>query len=400
MVVQANPSPLLLKQQQLAEALQQRQVLKRYRRRSISDSAQSVNCTIDGKQYLAFTSNDYLGLANHPAVIKRFCDAANQWGVGSGSAHLVNGHSRLHHQLEDDLAAFTGRDRVLLFSTGYMANIGIINALLDRHDVLYQDKLNHASLLDAGLMSRASVKRFKHADTFHLQQLMSSSVNQFSIVATDGVFSMDGDIAPLDRLATIAVENNAWLLLDDAHGFGVVGKTGAGCAEHYQLDQSALPIVMGTLGKAFGVFGAFVAGSELLIETLIQQARSYVYTTAPPPAVAAAASESLRLFKTESWRRDKLNQLIEHFTRGAIELNLPLMSSRTAIQPLVAGTDERALSWSQSLKEKGLLVSAIRPPTVPEGEARLRVTLSAEHEFYHIDQLLDALSQLPELNHA
>ena len=368
-----------------------------YRRTLLADSPQQPHMIINGQAMLTFCSNDYLGLANHPDVIRAFQQAANTYGVGSGAAHLVNGHSRPHQQLEEALAAFTGRDSALLFSTGYMANLGVANALLtSRHDVIYQDRLNHASLVDAGLLSGAKRVRYAHNDTTQLQARLQAqtdpSVTQ--LIVTDGVFSMDGDVAPVTDLARVAQAHQAWLMVDDAHGFGVLGKTGAGLLEAHGLDQDAVPILMATLGKALGTAGAFVAGSRDLIEYLKQSARTWIYTTAQPPAVAAATLASLQLLETESWRREHLHDLIQQFRHGAAQLGLPLMPSDTAIQPLLIGSSEQTLAISQQLAQRGLLVTAIRPPTVPANTARLRITLSAAHSTADVARLLDALQQI------
>ena len=363
-----------------------------YRQRRVVSTPQGPELVVDGKPMLGFCSNDYLGLANHPEIISAMQRGAEQYGVGGGAAHLVNGHSAAHHALEQELAEFTGRPRALLFSTGYMANQGVITALLGRSDTIYEDRLNHASLIDGGLLSRANFKRFAHSDMATLSQQMRSQESGEAMVAVDGVFSMDGDIAPLPELAKICRDRSAWLMVDDAHGIGVLGESGAGTLEHLSLGVDDVPILMGTLGKALGTFGAFVAGSEELIETLIQQSRSYIYTTASPPALAEATRASLRLIKQESWRRERLQDLVRRFRAGAEQLGLPLMSSETPIQPLLAGSSEQALAWSRRLEEQGILVSAIRPPTVPEGSARLRVTLSASHTDEHIDRLLEALA--------
>jgi 8-amino-7-oxononanoate synthase len=379
----------------LAEDLKARRAADLYRSRRIAESPQQPEMLVDGRPMLAFCSNDYLGLANHPEVVSALQRGAEHYGVGSGAAHLINGHSRPHHLLEAALAEFTGRPRALLFSTGYMANLGVISALLGRGDSLFQDRLNHASLLDAGLLARASLKRYRHRDPAHLQQQLADTGAGVRLIATDGVFSMDGDIAPLPELAELARSHAAWLLVDDAHGLGVMGEGGQGSLNHHRLGLEEVPILMGTLGKAFGTFGAFVAGSEALIESLIQQARSYVYTTALPPALAEASRVSLRLVREESWRRERLRRLIERFRREAAQLGLPLMDSRTPIQPLLAGSAQQAARWSRQLAGEGILVTAIRPPTVPEGSARLRVTLSAAHRDEQLTRLLDALARLP-----
>ncbi len=346
---------------------------------------------------LSFCSNDYLGLANHPDVIAAFQRGAERWGVGSGAAHLVNGHSAAHHALEEALAEFTGQPRALLFSTGYMANLGVITALAGRGDIILEDRLNHASLLDGAQLSRATLRRYPHADTAELDRRFGSDKPR--MIVTDGVFSMDGDLAPLPALTRIARQIGAWLLVDDAHGLGVLGRGGRGSLDHFGLTPDRTTILMGTLGKAFGTFGAFVAGTEDLIETLIQHARSYIYTTATPPALAEATRASLNLAEREDWRRERLRALIARFRQGASQLGLPLTDSMTPIQPLLIGTAARALTWSQRLETSGILVGAIRPPTVPEGTARLRITLSAAHAEADVDRLLDALALLPRQTH-
>jgi 8-amino-7-oxononanoate synthase len=363
-----------------------------YRSRRIIDSPQGINLICDGKAVVNFCSNDYLGLANHPGVINAFKSAADKYGVGSGSAHLICGHSSAHHALEEELAAFTGRDRALLFSTGYMANMGAISALVGRGDTVLEDRLNHASLLDGGLLSGAKFKRYAHADTDHLDKLLEKAEGD-KLIVTDGVFSMDGDTAPLQALSDTAKKHSAWVMVDDAHGLGVLGDNGGGILEQTGLKQDNVQVLVGTLGKAFGTFGAFVAGSEELIETLIQKARPYIYTTALPPAIAEATRTSLKIIQMESWRREKLRKLTEYFRVGAGQLNLPLMASTSPIQPLLLGQTEKAVAVSNSLLKQGFLVSAIRPPTVPTNAARLRVTFSAQHEEHQIDQLLDALAK-------
>ncbi|MTI14225.1 8-amino-7-oxononanoate synthase [Sansalvadorimonas verongulae] len=375
----------------LDSVLQERRIQSLYRRRRTVDGPQQPNLVVDGKERLAFCSNDYLGLANHPEVIRSFQKAANEYGVGGGASHLISGHSRAHHRLEEELAAFTGRPRVLLFSTGYMANLGVISALLGKGDAVFQDRLNHASLLDAGQLSGARFQRYLHCDPQSLVKKLERSEGRRKLVVSDGVFSMDGNIAPLKELAEVAHSHNAWLMVDDAHGFGSVGQGGRGVADLFDMGMGELPILMGTLGKGFGTSGAFVAGSEALIETLIQFARSYIYTTAMPPAVAEATRTSLRLLQTEDWRRERLQTLIQQFRSGCEQLGLELMDSHTPVQPIMVGSAEKALSLSESLEQQGILVTAIRPPTVPKGASRLRVTLSASHSEAHIDQLLIAL---------
>lgn len=383
--------------QQLAKNLADRKTAGRYRQQRTRLGEQGVEVIIDGKQLLSFCSNDYLGLASHPALKKAFIDAVEQDGVGAGAAHLLTGHSQYHQQLEEQLADFMGQQRALLFSSGYQANIGVIDGLMTRGDCILQDKLNHASLLDGGRLSLAEQLRYQHNDMQALQRrLQQSEKAAHRLIVTDGVFSMDGDIAPLPELISLAKQHSTAVMIDDAHGLGVLGKQGRGTVEHYQIEQQNMPIIMGTFGKAFGTAGAFVAADEEVIDTLIQQARSYVYTTAQPAAIAAATLASLRLVQDENWRRDKLQTLIRQFKVGAAELGLKLIDSNTAIQPILVGDDEQAITIGKQLEEKGLLVGVIRPPTVPEGSARLRITLSANHSEQQVKQLLDGL----ELVHA
>ncbi|MDH5660745.1 MAG: 8-amino-7-oxononanoate synthase [Gammaproteobacteria bacterium] len=379
---------------ELQHELEQRRANHLYRSRKLLQSPQSVEPIIDGKKVLSFCSNDYLGLANHPEVIKSFKHAANQYGVGSGSAHLVSGHSIEHHALEEELADFMGTERALLFSTGYMANIGVISALCVRHSEIYEDKLNHASLLDAALLSRAKRIRYPHLDIEHLENRLVGSDNNNKFIVSDGVFSMDGDLAPLNTLVTLANKNKATLMIDDAHGIGVLGEKGKGVIEQFGIETKQVPVLIGTLGKAFGTAGAFVAGSDDLIETLIQKSRSYIFTTAMPAAIAAATRKSLQLLEKETWRREKLQTLVRQFRAGAAELNLTLVDSMTAIQPVIVGSSEQTLDFSEKLLEQNILISAIRPPTVPEGTARLRVTFSAAHTEEHVDKLLTVLSEV------
>ena len=349
---------------------------------------------MDGKPCLNFCSNDYLGLANHPQVVSAFQQGLSRYGAGSGASHLVCGHSAAHEELEEALAHFSGRPRALLFSTGYMANLGVVQALAGRGDGVYEDRLNHASLLDAALLSRAALHRFRHRDAADLAERLAAQQKGRKLVAVDGVFSMDGDLSPLPELAAAAARHDAWLMVDDAHGLGVLGERGAGSVEHSALGTAEVPILMGTLGKALGVAGAFVAGSETLVETLLQFARTSIYTTALPPAQAAAVLAALRLVsKEEAWRREQLHQRVRYFREKAAA-HLPLAPSETPIQPLVVGASDRSLELAQKLLAKGLWITAIRPPTVPEGTARLRITLSAAHSEAHIDRLLAALAAL------
>lgn len=378
---------------ELRDALEKRKQQGLYRRRLVTQSAQGVHNFINGRHVLSFCSNDYLGLANHPEIKQAFVQATEQYGVGSGSAHLVNGHSQLHHDCELILADFTGRDRALLFSTGYMANLAITSALMGRNDVIFQDKLNHASLIDAAKLSDAKFLRYQHNDLTRLKHLLNQNdTEKRRLIMTDAVFSMDGDKVDAKSLSELSSECKSWLMLDDAHGFGVLGTNGAGLCEELNLTQNDVPILMGTLGKAVGVSGAFVTGSAELIETMIQNSRSYIYTTASPPATAAAIMQSIKIIQQESWRREKLFELISYFKQQSAQLDCELMPSDTAIQPIVIGDNHKTLELASNLFEQGIHVTAIRPPTVPENTARLRITLSAEHEKQDVDVLIKALS--------
>jgi 8-amino-7-oxononanoate synthase len=377
--------------ERLSEALDRRNREGLYRHRLTLESSQGPIIRMAGSQYINFCSNDYLGLAAHPKVIEGLRAAATRYGVGSGASHLVCGHSAPHHELEEALAEFTGRPRALLFSSGYMANTGILTTLLQRGDHVFEDRLNHASLLDGGLHSGARFQRFPHNDVAALETKLQGAQGP-RLVVVDGVFSMDGDTAPLAELADVCKQQDAWLMVDDAHGFGVLGERGVGSTEAAGLDASSVPVLMATLGKALGTAGAFVAGSELLIESLVQQCRNYIYTTAIPPAVAAASLVALRLLWEESWRREHLAELVARFRRGAQQLDLPLLPSQSAIQPLLVGDATQAVQLSEQLRDKGLLISAIRPPTVPVGASRLRITLSAAHSLEQVDSLLQGLA--------
>ncbi len=365
-----------------------------YRTRRVGKGPTGRYAVVEGRRCLSFCSNDYLGLANHPAVVSALRAGAERWGVGSGASHLISGHTAAHHALEEELADFLGRERVLLFSTGYMANLGVVTALCGRRDTVLEDRLNHASLLDAALLSGARLRRYPHREVAAARRRLAAVRGGRVLLVTDGLFSMDGDLAPLPQLAALAQEEDAWLMVDDAHGIGVLGRGGRGCLERFGLSPAEVPVLVGTLGKAFGVFGAFVAGSETVVETLIQRARSYIYTTALPPAVAEAARAGLALIREEPWRRERLHTLIRRFRRGARQLGQGLLPSETPIQPLPVGDSRRVLRIGEALREKGIWVGAIRPPTVPRGSARLRITLSACHTEEDVDRLLDALEQV------
>ncbi|MEN5125834.1 8-amino-7-oxononanoate synthase [Pseudomonas alloputida] len=384
----------------LAARLAERRAANLYRQRPLLESPQGPEVVVDGQRLLAFCSNDYLGLANHPEVIAAWQAGAERWGVGGGASHLVVGHSTPHHQVEEALAELTGRPRALLFSTGYMANLGAITALVGQGDTVLQDRLNHASLLDGGLLSGARFNRYLHNDPASLASRLDKAVGN-TLVVTDGVFSMDGDLADLPALANVARARGAWLMVDDAHGLGTLGAQGGGIVEHFGLGVDDVPVLIGTLGKACGTAGAFVAGSEALIEALVQFARPYIYTTSQPPALACATLKSLELLRRETWRREHLAALIRQFREGAQQLGLQLMDSPTPIQPIVIGDSAQALRLSRLLRERGLLVTAIRPPTVPAGSARLRVTLSAAHSEAQVQLLLNALAECyPQLENA
>ncbi len=380
----------------LHKELQQRKTDHLYRKRRISDGPQQPEMIIDGKDVISFCSNDYLGLANHPEVKAAFINGIEQYGAGSGAAHLINGHSRAHHALEDELAEFTGYPRALLFSTGYMANLGLAQALVGKGDTVLEDRLNHASLLDGGLLSGARLMRYQHNDADDLDVKLASRKQGEKLVLTDGVFSMDGDIAEVPALVNICNKHDAWFMVDDAHGFGVLGDNGKGTLEHFGVSTEDVPVYMATLGKALGTAGAFIAGSDELIETLIQKARTYVYTTASPPALAEATRASLNIIKSTPQQRQQLNDNIQYFRNCCYQTGVELMDSQTAIQPVIIGDTQATVEMSEQLLTQGILITAIRPPTVPEGTARLRITLSAAHSHVHIDKLVSALNAVKQ----
>lgn len=365
----------------------------RKRARRVLESPQGARVTVDGRDYIAFCSNDYLGLAAHPALIEAAREGATRFGVGAGASHLILGHATAHHELEQRLAAFVGLPRALLFSAGYLANIGVVTALVGREDAVFADRLNHASLNDAALLARASFKRYPHLDLATLDRLLAGSTARRKLVLTDAVFSMDGDIAPVPELIALCERHDAWLLLDDAHGFGVLGRQGRGVLAHFDASSPRV-IYMATLGKAAGVFGAFVAAQAEVIDWLLQRARSYVYTTATPPLLAHALQKSLDLIEREAWRRERLMEVIYVLKQELILKHWRLLPSVSAIQPLVIGANEEAMAASQALARDGLLVPAIRPPTVPQGTARLRISLSAGHEVRDVERLAAALNAL------
>ena len=361
------------------------------RRRRTLDAPCGPEAMIEGRRIVAFCSNDYLGLANHPALVAATQTAAGRWGVGSGASHAVSGHLRPHAELEERLAAFVGRERALYFTTGYMANLAVAPTLVGRDDAIFADKLNHASLIDAALLARAEHVRYAHGDVDALARRLEQSRARRKLILTDAVFSMDGDLAPLPELFELAERFDAWLVVDDAHGFGVLGPGGRGSLAHFDLPPSPRLILMGTLGKAAGVAGAFVAGDQRVIEWLMQRARSYIFTTAASPILAAALLASLELIAAGDERRAQLQGLIVQLREGLSSLPWRLLPSPTAIQPLLIGGNEAAVRLAGRLFERGLWVPAIRPPTVPAGTARLRISLSAAHRESQIDDLIAAL---------
>jgi len=377
-------------EQELAQELAAREAqgLRRVRRRL--DSPQRARVEVDGRPCIAFCSNDYLGLAADPRLAAAARESLMLHGVGAGASHLILGHSRAHQALEEALAAFSGYPAALLFSTGYMANLGAISALVGRGDAVFADRLNHASLNDAALLSRATFRRYPHNDLDALERLLATTPARRRLVAADAVFSMDGDIAPVPELLALCERHDALLYLDDAHGFGVLGEQGRGTLSHFGVSSSRI-VYMATLGKAAGVSGAFVAASELVVETLLQNARTYTYTTAAPPLLAHTLLASLELIPREEPRRAQLRARIAQLREGLAGLPWQLLPSQTPIQPLIVGDNAAALELSARLAEQDILVPAIRPPTVPPGTARLRISLSSDHSDADVACLVAAL---------
>ena len=364
-----------------------------HRSRRLLDSPQGAHVRVDDRDYLSFCSNDYLGLASDPRIAEAAAESIRHFGLGAGASHLVSGHHRIHDDLERALAKFVGLPRALLFSAGYLANLSVVTILAGRSSDVFADRLNHASLNDAMILSRAKCKRYAHCDLAALESMLAGSDAADKIVVTDAVFSMDGDIAPLSGIARLCERYGAWLVVDDAHGFGVLGAKGAGALTHFGLDSAHIAYV-GTLGKAAGVSGAFVAGSEQLIELLIQCARTYIYTTASPPPLAAALMKSVEIMQSEDWRRERLVDLAARLSRRLELRNWRLAASQTAIQPLIVGENSETVRLSDALATAGILVPAIRPPTVPKGSARLRISLSAAHTEADVDLLIETLQRV------
>ena len=387
-----------MKRQPLEPTLEdiERQHLRRRRAtvEAYPEKGSHAQVIVDSRRLVDFSSNDYLGLAAHPALAAAMAECAARCGAGSGASHLISGHGQEHAALEEELAAFTGRPRALLFSTGYMANLGVVAALAGRGESVLLDRLSHASLIDAGLLSGARFRRYPHCDAAAAGRLLTESTPQTTVLATDGVFSMDGDIAPLAALSEAARAHDAWLVVDDAHGIGVLGPNGRGAVEAAGLGCDAVPVLVGTLGKALGSFGAFVAGAADLIELLIQRARSYIYTTALPQPVAAATRAALRIAREETWRRERVLALTARFRAAARQAGVPLADSVTPIQPIPLGGAQAVLAAQSALREAGFWVVAIRAPTVPAGAERLRITLTAGHEESQVDSLVATLSRI------
>lgn len=364
------------------------------RNRRTLESSCGTHAVVSGQPMLAFCSNDYLGLASHPALADAICESARRWGTGSGGSHVVNGHMSPHDALEKALAAFVGAERALFYSTGYMANVGVVPTLVGRGDAVFADRLNHASLIDAVQLSRADHHRYAHCDMAQLGKMLSESTAKRKLILSDAVFSMDGDLAPINDLFRLAEKHDAWLVLDDAHGFGVLGNEGRGSLNHCKLPFHPRLVYIGTLGKAAGVSGAFIAGSNTVIEWLMQRSRSYIFTTASSPVIPSALLKSLELIKNGEDRRNHLQALIARLRDGLKDTQWKLLPSFTAIQPVVVGENDRVLKVSEALSNHGIWVPAIRPPTVPKGSARLRISLSAAHTEDHVAQLVDALREI------
>jgi 8-amino-7-oxononanoate synthase len=365
-----------------------------YRKERIIQSRQGADIVIDDKGLINFSSNDYLGLACHPEIVAAMQNAAGNFGVGSSASPLVSGKTRLHVQLEQRIATITGRERALLLSCGYMANLAIFSSLIQsRRQEIYQDRLCHASMIDGAATTGRRIRRYAHANPAALEALLKQTGKAIRLVLTESVFSMNGDIAPLPELARLCQEYNACLVVDDAHGFGVIGSQGLGGMDYFSLGQNEVPLMMATFGKALGVYGAFVAGPAELLENFVQRARPYIYSTALPPPIVAAALAALEVQIAEPERRNKLNKLVTHFRAGAEELGIKVMPSISPIQPVLIGSADDAVKISLLLEQKGIYVSAIRPPTVPANSSRLRITLSAAHSFEQIDYLLQSLRE-------
>jgi len=378
----------------ISTQLQQRKDEKLYRHSLITENKQGRYIRVAGKEYLNFSSNDYLGLASDPALINAWNTGAERYGVGSGGSYLVTGFNQAHHDLSEQLKSWLGVEAVALFSSGYSANQAVIKLLVDKNSLLLQDKLNHASLMEAGNLSPAKMLRFKHNDMWHLESLLQKQQNPNSLIISEGVFSMDGDTAPISDLSIKSKQHNSWLMIDDAHGLGVLGENGKGSVVDAGFKNVDMQIYMATFGKALGISGAFISGSQQLIDYLSNFSKPYIYTTGLPPAMAFAISCTAKMAETEQWRRDKLFDSIRLFKYLAVQQGILLTDSNTAIQPLIIGQSDKALVLAQKLKALGFWVTAIRPPTVPKNTARLRITLTTNHEPQDIKALITAISTI------
>lgn len=382
----------------LAEEIEKRKTTGLYRKRRVIESAQGPSVMIDGQEFLNFSSNDYLGLANNPDLKDCMIGAIKKYGIGAASSQLLVGHSKAHEILERKLSIFLNRDASLIFPTGYQANLAIASVLIDSKTVVLQDKLNHASLIDAALLSKGKLVRYRHHDLNHLALLLEKNKKNNLLVMTDGVFSMDGDYAPIIEIAELCQTYNAQLIVDDAHGLGVMGKTGAGLLEEFKLNQRQVPILVGTFGKAFGASGAFVSGNSLLIDAFIQKARTYIYTTALLPSLAVTISSAIDLISNGNHLRANLKELITYYKKSVKQIGLESSISKSQIQPLIIGEAKKTNEVSNALFEKNILATAIRPPTVPQGSSRLRISLTAAHTREQIDYLVDSLREVINVN--
>ena len=385
---------------QLEQNLADRKARNLWRELRQVTSAPGRQISIGGRPFLNFCGNNYLSLSGHPDLIAAATAATKQFGVGTTGSHLVVGHTEIHHRLEEKIASFLGAEKALIFSTGYMANLAIPATFLDRNDLIIQDRLNHASIIDAAQMSRAKLRRYPHAAAGDAEQLLAQGQpHQRKMLITDGVFSMDGDLAPLKQLRQSCLAHESVMVVDDAHGLGVVGERGRGSLSHFQLQPTGNVLMLGTLSKAVGSFGAFVAGDSVYIDTLLQHARPFIYTTALPCPAAAAAIKAIELFETESWRQEKLNENIGLFRDLASAAGIPLTYATTPIQPVIVGKNKNALQIANHLKQSGVLAIAIRPPTVPIDQSRIRITLMTDHSEADIRLLVEkfsaALKQAP-----
>ena len=383
----------------IAEQLAQRKQQHLHRASVAITGKQARYIEVNGKQYLNFSSNDYLGLASDPLLVNAWKKGADLFGIGSGGSYLVTGYNKVHHDVTQQLQEWLGLEAVVLFSSGYSANQALIKLLLSKDDLLVQDKINHASLIEAGSISAAKMQRFKHNDMQHLGSILNSQQHtENKLVISEGVFSMDGDSAPINALKQQCTEHKAWLMIDDAHGLGVLGKEGKGTVVDQQLNNSDVNIYMATFGKALGVGGAFVSGSSQLIDYINNFSKPYIYTTGLPPAMVYCIGQAAHLAQTQQWRRDQLDELIRYFKHLSAHYEIPLMPSNTAIQPVLIGASDAALAVSQYLKDKGFWTTAIRPPTVANGSARLRITLTSQHLKQDIEILVKQIKQAIDAN--